>query len=118
MPKPNRRSHSIHAHERPVLVVDVRQRSHLRNGLAHHVLAEHILGENNVAAPCDHLCIFQSRALQAAAIMHEEHARAFAGDAVLPLSENFRVHAWEPLNKKLPGRGKGVDGCGNFPRMF
>jgi len=23
-----------------------------------------------------------------------------------------------PLNKKLSGRGKGGDGCGNFSRMF
>jgi hypothetical protein len=28
------------------------------------------------------------------------------------------VHAGEPLNKKLSGRGKGGDGCGNFSRMF
>jgi len=28
------------------------------------------------------------------------------------------VYAWEPPNKKLSGRGKGVDGGGNFSRMF
>ena len=46
-------------------------------------LPENIFGENNVAHLCDHLGVFQSVALQPAAIVYKKHAGPLSADAVV-----------------------------------